>query len=196
MPKAIFLDRDGTVNEEMGYINHPDRFKIFPFLAESLKIFNRAGFLIIIVSNQSGIARGYYSKTLVDDLHERLLTEMKNQGASITAIYYCPHHPTEGIAEYRHDCDCRKPKPGLILKAVKEFDISLNISYVIGDRYQDIMMAKKLDMKAGLVLTGYGLGEYTYNRRQWEYSPDFVGRDLLDLARQITSLSGTQGLFW
>jgi len=189
MTKAIFLDRDGTVNEEMGYINHPDRFRIFPFVADSIKIFNQAGFLIIIVSNQSGIARGYFSESLVKELHEKLTMEMKKQGATITTIYYCPHHPTAGAVPYRQECNCRKPKPGLIQKAVKEFDISLADSYVIGDRYQDIVMAKKLNMKAGLVLTGYGLGEYTYHRQQWEYQPDFVGKDLLDLASQIRSIT-------
>ena len=186
MQKAIFLDRDGTINEEMGYINHPDRFKIFPFVAESIKIFNQSGFLVIIITNQSGIARGYYSEALVEDLHNRLTMEMQNKGARIDAIYYCPHHPTEGRAEYRKNCDCRKPKPGLILRAVQEHNISLPASYTIGDRYQDVVMARQLNIKAGLVLTGYGLGEYTYNRQRWEYQPDFIGQDLLTLARQIT----------
>jgi len=187
MQKAIFLDRDGTINEEMGYINHPDRFKIFSFVAESIKIFNQSGFLVIIITNQSGIARGYYSETMVQNLHYRLITEMKNQGAQIDAIYYCPHHPTEGRGEYRLECDCRKPKPGLILKAVQQHNISLAASYLIGDRYQDIIMAKQLKMKVGLVLTGYGLGEYTYNRQHWKFQPDLVGQDLLILAKQITN---------
>lgn len=186
MQKAIFLDRDGTINEEMGYINHPDRFKIFPFVAESIKIFNQSGFLVIIITNQSGIARGYYSEALVEDLHNRLIMEMQSKGARIDAIYYCPHHPTEGRAEYRKNCDCRKPKPGLILRAAQEHNISLAASCAIGDRYQDVVMARQLNMKAGLVLTGYGLGEYTYDRQRWEYQPDFIGQDLLALARQIT----------
>jgi D-glycero-D-manno-heptose 1,7-bisphosphate phosphatase len=187
MQKAIFLDRDGTINEEMGYINHPDRFKIFPFTAESIKIFNRSGFLVIVITNQSGIARGYYSETMVQNLHDRLRAELKMQGAHIDAIYYCPHHPTDGEEKYRQDCDCRKPKPGLILRAAQEHKISLADSYVIGDRYQDISMARLLNMKAGLVLTGYGLGEYTYNRQQWKHQPDLVGQDLLVVAKQITN---------
>ncbi len=185
--KAIFLDRDGTINEEMGYINHPDRFKIFPFAAESIKIFNQSGFLVIIVTNQSGIARGYYTEDLVKNLHNHLMMEMQSKGARIDAIYYCPHHPTDGLAEYRKNCDCRKPKPGLILRAIQEHDISLTSSFAIGDRYQDIIMARQLNMKAALVLTGYGLGEYTYNRRQWKHQPDFVGQDLLAVAKQITA---------
>jgi len=185
MQKAIFLDRDGTINEEMGYINHPDRFKIFPFVAESLKIFNQSGFLVIIITNQSGIARGYYSETLVQNLHKHLILEMQNRDARIDAIYYCPHHPADGQEEYRKNCDCRKPKPGMILQAVKEHHISLNDSYAIGDRYQDVLMAKQLDIKSGLVLTGYGLGEYTYNRQLWRYQPDLVADNLLDMARKI-----------
>jgi D-glycero-D-manno-heptose 1,7-bisphosphate phosphatase len=187
MQKAIFLDRDGTINEEMGYINHPDRFKIFPFIAESIILFNQSGFVVIIITNQSGIARGYYSETLVEDLHNRLIVEMQNKGARIDAIYYCPHHPTEGREEYRKNCDCRKPKPGLILRAVQEHNISLPASYAIGDRYQDIVMARQLDIKTGLVLTGYGLGEYTYDRQQWKIQPDYLGQDLLDIAKQITA---------
>jgi D-glycero-D-manno-heptose 1,7-bisphosphate phosphatase len=177
----------------MGYINHPDRFKIFPFISESIKIFNQSGFLVIVITNQSGIARGYYSEALVEDLHNHLMLEMQNKGARIDAIYYCPHHPTEGREEYRKNCDCRKPKPGLILRAVQDHNISLPSSYAIGDRYQDVVMARQLNMKTGLVLTGYGLGEYTYDRQQWKYQPDFIGQDLLALARQITEQQSHAG---
>jgi D-glycero-D-manno-heptose 1,7-bisphosphate phosphatase len=189
MLKAIFLDRDGTVNEEMGYINHPDRFIIFPFVSESIRIFNQLGYLVIIITNQSGIARGYYTETLVKELHNRLFREMEMQGAKISAIYYCPHHPTEGKGEYKKDCDCRKPKPGLIMKALKEFQISLHDSYLIGDRYNDIRMAQNMEMKSGLVLTGYGQGEFTYQRNNWEQNPDLIGKDLLEVAQQLRALN-------
>ena len=189
MMKAIFLDRDGTVNEEMGYINHPDRFIIFPFVGESIKIFNQLDFLVIIITNQSGIARGYYTESLVNELHDRLIREMEKQGARISAIYYCPHHPTEGKGEYRKECDCRKPKPGLVLRAMKEFQISLQDSCLIGDRYQDVIMAKRLEMKAGLVLTGYGLGEFTYQQNNWEQNPDLIGKDLLEVAQRLRTLN-------
>ena len=182
---AVFLDRDGTINEEMGYINHPDRFIVFPFVAESIKIFNQLKLKVIVVTNQSGVARGYFKESLVNELHETLIEKMNDQNAKIEAVYYCPHHPKEGQGKYRQDCDCRKPKTGMVLKAVREYDIDLQKSYMIGDRYKDIVFAKNLDLKSGLVLTGYGRGEYTFDKDKWEYQPDFFGENLLEVARQI-----------
>lgn len=182
---AVFLDRDGTVNEEMGYINHPSRFIIFPFVAESIRIFNRLGLKVIIITNQSGVARGYFPESLVIKLHKKLLSKMKEQEAIIDAIYYCPHHPREGLKKYKIDCPCRKPKPGMIIKAVEEHKIDLGKSYMVGDRYKDIVFARNLNIKSGFVLTGYGRGEYTFDKEKWEYEPDFVGENLLDIAQQI-----------
>jgi D-glycero-D-manno-heptose 1,7-bisphosphate phosphatase len=182
---AVFLDRDGTINEEMGYINHPNRFIIFPYVAESIKIFNHLKMKVIVVTNQSGVARGYFTESLVIDLHEKLKKDMSEQGAKIDAIYYCPHHPKEGQGTYKQDCECRKPKTGMVLKAIKEHKIDLQKSYMIGDRFKDILFARNLNMKSGLVLTGYGRGEYTFDKDKWEYQPDFLGENLLDVARQI-----------
>lgn len=182
---AVFLDRDGTINEEMGYINHRDRFIIFPFVAESIKIFNSLDFRVIVVTNQSGIARGYFDESLVVELHDRLINEMKEQNAIIDAIYYCPHHPGEGTGKYIIDCNCRKPRPGMIEAAVKEYEIDLDESYMIGDRYKDILFAKRLNIKSAFVLTGYGKGEYEHQRDSWEYLPDLVGENLLAVAKMI-----------
>lgn len=182
---AVFLDRDGTINEEMGYINHPERFIIFPYVAESIKIFNELGLKVIIVTNQSGVARGYFDESLVKELHKRLKNEMADKGAKIDEIYYCPHHPKEGQEQYKLDCNCRKPKPGMILKAQKDFEIDLNKSFMIGDRYKDILFAKNLNIKSGYVLTGYGRGEYKFDKDKWEYQPNFLGENLLDVAHQI-----------
>ena len=182
---AIFLDRDGTINEEMGYINHPDRFIVFPYVAESIRIFNELGLKVIVVTNQSGIARGYFSESLVKNLHESLLERMMIEKAKIDAIYYCPHHPKEGQEGYKINCNCRKPKPGMILKAVEEHEIDLGSSFMVGDRYKDVLFAKKLNIKSGFVLTGYGRGEYEHDKDKWEYGPDFIGENLLDVARQI-----------
>jgi D-glycero-D-manno-heptose 1,7-bisphosphate phosphatase len=182
---AVFLDRDGTINEEMGYINHPERFIIFPYVAESIKICNDLGLKVIVVTNQSGVARGYFNESLVRELHEKLKNEMTDQGAKIDQIYYCPHHPKEGRKPYKKECNCRKPKPGMILKAVKEYEIDLQKSYMIGDRYKDVIFAKKLNMKSGFVLSGYGRGEYTYDKDKWEYYPDFIGENLLEVTHKI-----------
>jgi D-glycero-D-manno-heptose 1,7-bisphosphate phosphatase len=182
---AVFLDRDGTINEEMGYINHPDRFIIFPYVAESIKIFNELDLKVIVVTNQSGVARGYFSESLVKELHLKLQEKMSHEGAKIDAIYYCPHHPKEDLGQYKSDCNCRKPKPGMILKAMKEHDIDLHSSYMIGDRYKDIVFAKNLNVKSGFVLSGYGRGEYTFDKNKWQYEPDFLGDNLLEVARKI-----------
>jgi D-glycero-D-manno-heptose 1,7-bisphosphate phosphatase len=186
MKKAsVFLDRDGTINEEMGYINHPDRFVVFPFVAESIRIFNTLGFHVFVVTNQSGIARGYYEESLVIDLHQKLLHMMNNENARIDDVFYCPHHPKEGKGKYLLDCDCRKPKPGMIYQAMEKYDIDLENSYMIGDRYKDIVFAKKMQMKSALVLTGYGKGEYEFQKSQWKVHPDIIGSNLLDVARII-----------
>ena len=182
---AVFLDRDGTINEEMGYINHPDRFIIFPFVAESIRIFNELKMKVVVVTNQSGVARGYFDESLVSELHNRLINTMTERDAIIDAIYYCPHHPKEGKGHYKLDCNCRKPKPGMVLKAAEEHQIDIEKSIMIGDRYKDIVFAKNLNMSSGLVLTGYGRGEYTFDRNKWEYEPDFIGENLLEVAKQI-----------
>ena len=185
MNRAVFLDRDGTINEEMGYINHPDRFKIFPFVPESISIFNQLNFKVIIVTNQSGVARGYFEESLVLQLHDKLKKYLVENKAYIDAIYYCPHHPKEGKGKYKKDCNCRKPKPGMIDQAVKELNIDLKRSYLIGDRYKDILFAKRMNIQACLVMTGYGKGEYEYQRNSWELYPDIIGENLLEIAQII-----------
>lgn len=187
MNKAVFLDRDGTINEEMGYINHVSRFKIFKFVPEAIKILNNAGYLVIVVTNQSGLARGYFDENLINMLHASLLKKVQKESAKIDAIYFCPHHPTEGIQRYRINCDCRKPKPGMIKQAQKEFDINLNKSIMIGDRYKDVEFGKQLGLKTIMVLTGYGLGEYTFQRHLWNEQPDLVCNNLLEAAQIIKS---------
>ena len=186
---AVFLDRDGTINEEMGYINHPDRFVVFPFVAEAIRIFNQLGLKVIVVTNQSGIARGYFEESMVIGLHDRLVKGMAQADASIDAIYYCPHHPTEGIKPYRLECDCRKPKPGMIIQAARDHDIDLKKSYMIGDRYKDIVFGNNLNLRTGFVMTGYGKGEYIYQKHQWKRQPDLTAENLLKMARQISSES-------
>jgi D-glycero-D-manno-heptose 1,7-bisphosphate phosphatase len=185
MSKAIFIDRDGTLNEEMGYINHPRRFRVFPFTAESIRIFNQLGYLVVVLTNQSGIARGYFSESLLKQVHSKLISDMKMEQARIDAIYYCPHLP--GIAEspYSIDCDCRKPKPGMLHRAAKEFQIDLKSSVGIGDRYKDVVFAKENGMLSAMVMTGYGQGEYEYQRNEWSLFPDLVGETLLEVAQQI-----------
>jgi len=157
------------------------------FALVGITIFNEIGFKVIVVTNQSGVARGYFPESLVIELHKTLQAKMEEKGAKIDAIYFCPHHPKEGIGKYKNDCNCRKPKPGMVMKAVEEHKVDLEKSYMIGDRYKDILFAKKLKIKSCFVLTGYGRGEYIYDRNKWKVEPEIVGENLLDVARQIES---------
>ncbi len=184
---AIFLDRDGTINEEMGYINHIERFQIFPFVAESIKIFRENGFKIVVVTNQSGIARGYFTEELLNEVHKNLNKYLQKNGTKLDGIYYCPHHPTEGRGKYKKDCNCRKPKTGLIEKAVKEHNIDLSSSYMIGDRFKDMIFARNLKIKSGFVLTGYGKGEYEHESQNWTFMPDIIANNLKEISIKIVN---------
>lgn len=185
MEKAVFLDRDGTINEEMGYINHPSRFKMFNYAAEAIKKLNEIGLKVVIITNQSGIARGYFDESLLNEVHKNLVSELKKDGAIIDKIYYCPHHIHGTVEQYKIECDCRKPKPGMLKMAENELNISLTESYLIGDRYNDIHFAQENGLKAILVLSGYGMGEYTYQKKLWKSNPDFICTDLLEAANLI-----------
>lgn len=175
---AVFLDRDGTINEEMGYINHPSRFVLLPRTAAAIKKLNDAGLKVVVVTNQSGAARGYFPASLVEEVHACLLRLLAAEGAHLDAIYPCLHGPQDA-------CACRKPQPGLILQAARELDLDLSRSYVVGDRYNDIQTGAKAGVKGILVLTGYGRGEYEHFGRTWEAQPAFIAGDLLDAAEWI-----------
>ncbi len=176
---AVFLDRDGTINEQMGYINHISRFVLFPFAAKAIRLLNEEEFLTIILSNQSGLARGYFPMDLVDSVHEHMVASLKKEGAFIDGIFICPHYPRGKIPEFSINCECRKPRTGLIEKACKTFDIDRSNSYVIGDRSTDIEMAHGSGINGILVTTGYGLGDLDYVLPFSPFKPAYVAKDLL-----------------
>jgi len=174
--KAVFLDRDGTINEEVGFIDDPEKLKLIPKAGEALKKLKDAGFLLVVVTNQSGIARGYITEEKLKEVHRRLRKLLSSYGVVLDGIYYCPHHP-EGLPPYRENCPCRKPAPGMILKAKEELGINISSSFVVGDKPEDIELGKKLGMKTVLVLTGFGKG----SRKKLEEKgilPDFVAEDV------------------
>jgi D-glycero-D-manno-heptose 1,7-bisphosphate phosphatase len=177
---AVFLDRDGTINEQMGYINHLSRFVILPGAAEAIRLLNENGSLVIIVSNQSGVARGYFPIALVHEVHEYLRETLRQKGAVIDRILFCPHYHRGSVSAYSCDCECRKPKTGLIDAACAEFDIDLPNSYVVGDRYTDIELAHRAGLKGIMVKTGYGMGDIEYVLPRVPRGPDHIARDLLD----------------
>lgn len=190
---AVFLDRDGTVNEQMGYINHIRRFVLLPGSAEAIRLLNRHGYLTIIVSNQSGVARGYFPIDLVHEVHDHMEALLKKERARVDGIFFCPHYPRGDVPEYSRDCDCRKPRTGLIEQACSQFSVDMAKSYVIGDRCSDMALARKAGLKGILVKTGYGLGDLTYVFPRLPDPPHHVAEDLLDAVRWIVR-GGTQEL--
>ena len=180
---AVFIDRDGTISEEVGYVNHPSRFRVFPYSAEAIRILNNNDWLAIVITNQAGVARGYFSEELIASVHDRLKSDLEN--GKLDAIYYCAHHPSVGEPPYRFDCDCRKPKPGLIERAAKDFEIEVGASWMVGDRYSDIELARNAGLRSAFVLSGYGRGEWEYQRNTWKYEPDLVCENLLEAVKVI-----------
>lgn len=151
MNKAIFLDRDGTINVDKGYIYQKKDFEFLPGAVEALKNFKQAGFVLIIITNQSGIARGYYTEEDFQTLNLWMNTVLKNAGAEVDGVYFCPHLPDAKISKYRMKCNCRKPKTGLFYQAVKDFDIDLSHSCAIGDRLRDCSICEESDCRGFIV---------------------------------------------
>jgi D-glycero-D-manno-heptose 1,7-bisphosphate phosphatase len=182
---AIFLDRDGTVTDEVGYINHISRAKIYPYAAEAVRLLKSTGLPVIIVTNQSGVGRGYFTEEIVGEVHRMVQETLQAAGTSIDAFYYCPHHPSAVVAGYRQECGCRKPGTGMPEEAAERFGIELSASYVVGDTYRDMQMGFNIGARTVLLMTGYGRGEYEYRRTGWARMPDLVAENLLEAARLI-----------
>lgn len=189
---AVFMDRDGTISEEIGYVNHPARYRVFPYAGEAVRLLNQSNYLAILVTNQAGVARGYFTEDVIKAVHARLEKELAEDNAQLDAIFYCAHHPSVGEAPYCLDCDCRKPKPGLITRAAAEFEIDLQRSWMIGDRYSDVELARNAGVRSAFVLSGYGLGEWEYQRGNWKTQPDLVANDLLEAVRLIVAEEGSK----
>ena len=153
---TVFLDRDGTLIEEVGYLSHLDRIALYPWSIESVKLLNRAGFKVVVVTNQAGVARGLFDEDFIDEAHRFLDQKFSDGGATIDKFYYCPHHPEASVEAYRCECDCRKPKAGMLWKAAQELQLELSHSFVIGDRLSDLRLGPAVGAKSVLVRTGYG----------------------------------------
>lgn len=178
MQPAVFLDRDGTINEQMGYINHISRFVMLPRAAAAIRLLNERKIPVVVVSNQSGLARGYFPESLLKKVHARMNEELAGSGAHVDGVYYCPHHPEAKEERFRLACDCRKPRAGLFLKAAAELGLDPARSYVVGDRWSDLKAAAAVRAKGVLVLTGYGRGDYEYIGPGQQVQPAYVAEDL------------------
>lgn len=186
--KIVFLDRDGTIIEEMGYINHFSRIRPLPEAIEAIKLFRQYGFKVVVLTNQAGVARGYFSEEALIEMNNYMLQRFENSGARIDALYYCPHHPEGKVEKYRIDCNCRKPKTGLIEKAVKELNLRLDKAWMIGDRMSDVELAKNAGIEATYVLTGYGTGDYVKEKGGFDVKPNLIFNNVLQAAQTIVKL--------
>jgi D-glycero-D-manno-heptose 1,7-bisphosphate phosphatase len=189
---AIFLDRDGTLSHEVGYVNHVSRFRLYPFAVDAVRMINRSDHLAVVVTNQAGVARGYFPESVLDEVHDILHATMEKGGARLDGLYACLHHPQVGAPPYRQECDCRKPKPGLLRRAEAELGIDLARSWVVGDRHGDLLMAWRVGARAALVKTGYGLGELTHLAPRWPRQPELVADHLLDAVSRILFPTSTE----
>lgn len=181
------MDRDGTLSHEIGYVNHATRFKLFAYAVDAVRLVNRSDYLAILVTNQAGVARGYFPESVVHEVHAGVRAAMDAGGARLDGLYACLHHPTVGEPPYRQDCDCRKPRPGMLLRAQKELDVDLTRSWVIGDRHGDLQVAWNAGARAALVKSGYGLGEWTWHAPSWPRQPDLVAENLLEAVERIVA---------
>jgi D-glycero-D-manno-heptose 1,7-bisphosphate phosphatase len=159
MDRAVFVDRDGTINVEKEFLYRPEEFQFIPGAPEALMLLNEAGFRVIVVTNQSGIARGYYDEAAVERLHRHVDRELSRFGARVDAYYFCPHHPEQGIGEYLRKCDCRKPMDGMLRRGAAELSVDIKASYMIGDRLADVEAGVRAGCKAIMIKTGYGATE-------------------------------------
>ena len=175
--RAVFLDRDGTVIEDKHYLDNPDDISIIPGAIRAVKIFNNLNLRVFIVSNQSGVARGYFNISSVEKINDRLIKLFAESGAFIDKIYFCPHHIEGTVLDYAIDCNCRKPLPGMLFKARDEYSVDLMKSYVIGDKDCDMNLARNVGAISLLVKTGYG--------NEVDIKPDFTGKDILECALWI-----------
>ena len=189
LTKAVFLDRDGTVNtDKNGFINHPDDFELYPFAVEAISILNKSGYLVFIVTNQSGIAREYYTLEDLEIIHKKMQDSLAEEDAKIDDIYISPYHIEGKLEPYNIDHEDRKPGLGMFKKALEKYNFHIKNSFMIGDRYTDIAFGKEAGLTTFLVLTGDGKKEFYKNRDSWKYRPDFIVENLMSAVKLIKRL--------
>ena len=153
---AVFLDRDGTLNVDVGYLHALEQLELFPWTGDALRLLKRAGFALVVVSNQSGIAQGLIAPGFVEEAHAEMRRRLHLAGADLDALYYCPHHPRGSVAALAVDCRCRKPAPGMIEDALSDLGIDPERSWVIGDKWLDVQLGHRVGAQSVLVRTGWG----------------------------------------
>jgi D-glycero-D-manno-heptose 1,7-bisphosphate phosphatase len=185
--KAIFLDRDGTINVEVGYLSNPDEFQLIPGAARAIARLNDAGFVVVVVSNQSGVARGYFTEADVAAVNRRMVETLAEEGARIDGIYYCPHHTEFGGERYQRECECRKPNTGMVRRAAEDLDIDISRSYVVGDHLGDVLLGVNAGARPIHVLSGHGGHEREKLLAHDGIDGVYLARDLADAVEYILS---------
>jgi histidinol-phosphate phosphatase family protein len=186
--RAVFIDRDGTINHDTGFISHPEGLEVYPFASKAIKLLNDLGFYIFVVTNQSGIARGLYTFDDLEKIHAEMNQQLLVEGAKVNQIYISPYFASGSVEPYNIEHKDRKPGIGLYQKAKKAFEFCTKDSFMIGDRYTDIVFGTKAGLRTIFVLTGEGEKQFTQDRTAWEYKPDFIVKNLLSAAKLIESL--------
>jgi D-glycero-D-manno-heptose 1,7-bisphosphate phosphatase len=190
MKQAVFLDRDGVITQEPPHYAHKiDQLKFIAGTADAIRLLNNNGFIVIIASNQAGIARGYYREEDATLFHQAMIQSLDKKGARIDAIYYCPHHPEAKVEKYRTVCDCRKPAPGMLKQAEKELNIDLTQSFMVGDKLSDIEAGKRVGCHTIMVKTGQGVQEL----KGTDVECDYIADDLYHAAEHILAVSCKSG---
>jgi D-glycero-D-manno-heptose 1,7-bisphosphate phosphatase len=182
--RAIFLDRDGTINEDVGYPDNSGQIKIYPSSFEALAKINASGFLAVIITNQSGIGRGFLTEADLEEIHQKMKSDFSGRGVHVDGVYFCPHYELSANPRYRKDCACRKPKPGLARRAAKDLGIDLAGSYFIGDKVEDVLFGLNIGARPVLVLTGFGV-ESKKKLEEMNIRPAHIAPDLLAAADWI-----------
>lgn len=154
--KTVFLDRDGTMNTEVNYLHRPEDLELIPGVPQAVRQLNEAGFRVVVVTNQAGVARGYYGEEDVKHLHQYLNGQLETEGAHVDAFYYCPHHPEHGIGQYKKECSCRKPGIGMFTAADRDCPVDRERSFMVGDKLIDTEAGRRFGVRSILVGTGYG----------------------------------------
>jgi D-glycero-D-manno-heptose 1,7-bisphosphate phosphatase len=177
MRPAAFLDRDGTVLEEAGYLDRLERLVFFPFAIDAIRLLRRGGYAVVIITNQSGVGRGLYAEEFVHRAHRTIDERVAAGGGRIDGYYYCPHHPTAEVERYRRDCECRKPGPGMLRQAATELDLDLPRSFAVGDKWTDVQAGEAAGARGILVRTGYG--RTTESAPKGSAAPVVIADDLI-----------------
>ena len=177
--RAVFLDRDGTICEEVGYLNSVQQMRLIPGSAQAIRQLNEHGFKVVVITNQSGVARGLIPEGKLADIHAEMVRQLKEERAFLDGIYYCPHHPIEGNPPYLQACNCRKPATGLLERAAIDLLLDLSSSYMVGDHFSDVECGKRIGAKTILLLTGHGR-EALMRQHEWPFPPDYIAADLYE----------------